>query len=315
MSRPRPRPVSAVGKLLELRQRIHSVEGIRAVTRTLATVAAAKLSRTRRRAAGLGSYAGRVRDMVLRQQLYTARTGIPLGSLSTLLAPRSPVSRIAVLVIAADRGMCGGYNIELCRAAMAFCDHEAARGREVSLLLKGRRAGAYFRRRNFVILRQEPWEREAVPSVTVDRWLAHLLQLFRSGAVDEVHAVYTEFHSPVQRRPRVVRFLPVQLPSEPRALAAASTIDRWHYEPALRQLLDDLLATYLHVQLYDVLLESYASEQGARMITMEEATERADRALQGYRVQLHRLRRDAITTELIGTRAAGRTSRSYPGAG
>ena len=117
-----------MGKLQELRQRIHSVEGIQVVTRTLATVAAAKLSRTRRRAAGLRQYARRVREMVLHQQLYSARTGLDLGDLSTLLRPRPPTGRIAVLIIAGDRGMCGGYNLEACRFALDFCEGLKAAG-------------------------------------------------------------------------------------------------------------------------------------------------------------------------------------------
>ena len=139
-------------------------------------------------------------------------------------------------------------------------------------------------------------------------WLGLLLDQYRSGEVDEVHAVYTEFHSAIRHRPRVVRMLPVELPAPPADGHPVQVIEKWHYEPALRELIDELLAAYLRVQLYDVLLESYASEQGARMITMEEATERADRALQEYRVQHNRLRREAITIDLLGrclaTRAA-----------
>lgn len=299
-----------MGKLQEVRQRIQSVEGIRAVTRTLATVAAAKLSRTRRRAAGLRLYARRVREMVLRQQLYAARTGVDLGDLSSLLGPRPLSGRIAVVVIAGDRGMCGGYNLEVCRFALDFCERKQAAGLQVGLLLKGRRAIGFFRRHNGEILYQEPWQREGCSAEEVERWLGRLLDRYRSGDVDEVHVVYTEFRSPIRRHPRVVRILPVELPAKAGDAASASVIERWHYEPALRQLLDELLALYLRVQLEDVLLESYASEQGARMITMEEATERADRTLQEYRVQHNRLRREAITIELLGAHYASRASRA-----
>jgi F-type H+-transporting ATPase subunit gamma len=302
-----------MGKLQEVRQRIQSIEGIHAVTRTLATVAAAKLSRTRRRAAGLRVYAGRIREMVLHQQLYAARTGLDLGELSSLLAPRPHVGRIAVLTIAGDRGMCGGYNLEACRLALAFCESRKAAGQGVRLLLKGRRAIAYFHRRKAEILHQEPWRREGVTSADVERWLGLLLDQYRSGDVDEVHVVYTEFHSAIRHRPRVVRILPVELPGLPAEGHPLQVIEKWHYEPALRELLDELLATYLRVQLHDVLLESYASEQGARMITMEEATERADLAMQEYRLLHNRLRREAITVDLLGTLYSGRLGRAAAG--
>jgi F-type H+-transporting ATPase subunit gamma len=109
-----------MGKLLELRQRIRAVENIQAITRTLATVAAAKLSRTRRRAAGLREYAGSVRGMLYRQQRDLAARGLDLGALSPLLRERRPVRRVVVLVITGDRGMCGGYNLGACRLALEF---------------------------------------------------------------------------------------------------------------------------------------------------------------------------------------------------
>jgi len=303
-----------MGKLQEVRQRIQSVEAIQAVTRTLATVAAAKLSRTRRRAAGLRRYARRVREMVLHQQAYAERTGVDLGELSALLGARPSVGRIAVVVIAGDRGMCGGYNLEVCRLALAFTEERTKAGQRVRLLLKGRRAIGYFRRRTADVAHQEPWRREGVTHDDVTRWLALALGQYRSGEVDEVHVVYTEFHSPIRHHPRVVRILPVELPGGRLGRGTAEPeVERWHYEPALREILDELLALYLRVQLEDVLLESYASEQGARMITMEEATERADRAAQEYRVQHNRLRRESITIDLLGSLHAARSSRAAAG--
>jgi F-type H+-transporting ATPase subunit gamma len=160
---------------------------------------------------------------------------------------------------------------------------------------------------------QEPWQREGVTAADVERWLGLLLKQYRSGEVDEVHVVYTEFHSAIRHRPRVVRILPVELPQLPAGGHPDQVVEKWHYEPPLQELLDELLATYLRVQLYDVLLESYASEQGARMITMEEATERADRTMQEYRILHNRLRREAITVDLLGTLYAGRVGRAATG--
>jgi F-type H+-transporting ATPase subunit gamma len=297
-----------VSKLLELRQRIRTVEGIQAITRTLATVAAARLSRTRRRAAGLRAYARRVREMVLHQQAWLARTGLSLGAMSSLLRERAPIRAVAVLVIASDRGMCGGYNLEACRLGATVRQQHAQAGRRIRLLLKGRKAVSYFRRSRAEIFEETRWPRQGVTTEEVERLLARLLDLYRSRKVDAVYAVYTEFHSAIRRRPRALRLLPVELPAPPPASPAAAAIARWHYEPGLPALVDELIAMYLRVQLYDVLLESYASEHGARMITMEEATERAERSLQEYRVAHHRLRREAITTDLLGTLFAARAS-------
>jgi F-type H+-transporting ATPase subunit gamma len=288
-----------VGKLLELRQRIKAVENIQAVTRTLATVAAAKLSRTRNRAAGMRAYARSVRDMLHHQQTYLARAR--LEPFAPLLEQREPQNRVALLVITADRGMCGGYNLEATRAALAFWERGQRAGHRVTFILKGKRGVGYFKRRRAEIVHHEGWWREGVRAQDVERLLGVILNLYRSGAADAVYAIYTEFYSPIHRRARAVRLLPVEAPAAGDSVSAGAPIEKWHHEPAFQELIEELVAVYLRVQLYDVLLESYASEQGARMITMQEATERADKTLQEYRVQHHRLRREAITIDLLQT--------------
>jgi len=297
-----------MAKLAELRQRIRAVENIQTITRTLATVAAAQLSRIRRRAAGLGVYAGTMREILFRQQDYLARAGLGFGSVSWLLREREPVTNLALLVITADRGMCGGYNLEACRFGMEFWERSRKAGQKVRFVLKGAKGVGYFKRHHAEIRHQEGWRRGGIGAADVERLLGVLLNLYRSGEVDAVHAVYTEFQSPIRRRPRAVRLLPVELPGGRIEQGAAEAIHKWYYEPAFAEMVDELLAVYLRVQLLDMLLESCASEQGARMITMEEATERADKALQEYRVQHNRLRREAITIDLLGAVFASRAA-------
>jgi F-type H+-transporting ATPase subunit gamma len=295
-----------MSKLLELRQRIRAVENIQAITRTLATISAAKLSRTRRRAAGLREYARAVREILDHQQRYLASRGLELEALSPLLCAPRPVRRVILLVLTGDRGMCGGYNLAACRLALEFRAATLKAGRTIGLVLKGRKGFEYFTRRRADILHQEGWGRGGSWSDEVERLLRLLLGLYRSGEADAIYVVFTEFHSPVRRRPRTLRLLPVRRSTSEDAQASADQIGKWHHEPGLAGMLEELLAVYLRIQLHEVLLASYASEQGARMITMEEATERADKALQEYRIRHNRLRREAITTDLLGTLVASR---------
>jgi len=302
-----------MGKLLELKQKIAAVENIQTITRTLATVAAAKLGRTRRRAAGMRSYAQRIREMVSHQQASLARRGLSLGALSSLLRERVPFHRVALLVISSDRGMCGGYNLEICRHGLEFWEQRRKSGQPVAFVLKGARGARFFQRRKAAVLHQESWSRGGIKRAEVERLLGLLLNLYQSGQVDAVFAAYTEFHSPIHRQPRIIRLLPIELPAGPDE-RRAGTDTAWSYEPGLTELIDELLTLYLRVQLTDALLESYASEQGARMITMEEATERAEKSLQEYRVQHNRLRREMITTDLLGTLYASRAIEQTSGA-
>jgi F-type H+-transporting ATPase subunit gamma len=295
-----------VAKVIELRQRIKTVEIIKTVTRILATVSAAKLSRTRHRAAGMRDYTQNIRAILYDQQVYMASTGLSFGAFSSLLKETEPVKNIALLVITADRGMCGGYNLAVCRLALDFWERRGKADQKVKFIIKGKKGAAYFKKHNAEIIHKENWRRKGVKAEDVERLLKFLLTLYLSGEADEVYAVYTQFYSPVHRRPQVVRMLPVGLHLKEER--PAEKIERWYYEPSFRETIGELLAIYLRVQLFDVLLESYASEQGARMITMEEAAERADKTLLECRVQYNRLRREVITTELLGVLFASKVT-------
>lgn len=295
-----------MGKLLELRGRIRAVENIQAVTRTLATVAAAKLALTRRRAAGLRVYAQRLRELLWAQEaalIDAARRGE--GALAGALAGRTPVQGAALLLLTGDRGMCGGYNLEICRLADEFRRTRERAGQQVRFVAKGAKGRRHLARRGAEIVHEEGWGRGGPGAEDVERLAARLLELFRSRAADEVWVAYTEFRSPIHRAPQLRRLLPIELPGAARAGEAAAPA-RWEYEPSAPEILEELLAIHLRVQLCDALLESYASEQGARMVTMEEATARADASLQEYRVQHNRLRREAITIDLLGAVFAAR---------
>lgn len=284
-------------KLLELRQRISSVENIETITRTLATVSAAKLSWSRRRAAGLREYTRKMENILGEQQAYLESKGVRIGSLSPLLSERDAVRTVAVLVITADRGMCGSYNLAACRLALDFWEKRKTSAQNTVFLMKGRKGELFFRKRKAAIVHAAGWRRKGVQPDEVEKTLSLLLDLFLSGTVDEVYAVYTQFYSPIHRLPQIKRLLPLTMELHGHGRAA---IEKWYYEPSFRDIFDELLAIYLRVRLYDVMLESYASEQGARMLTMEEATERANKTLSEYRMLYNRLRRESITIDLLG---------------
>lgn len=286
------------------------VRSIQTITRTMATVASAKLSRTRERAAGMREYTERLRGIIRRQELYAERIGIDLTRLSPYLSPRSEVRRALVLALAGDRGMCGAYNLSANRTAARLVGELEAQGREVELVVKGARGERYLRKRcNASLSHVETWKREGVTAEEVDTLARRLSDAYLSGSCDEVWCVYTRFYSPLKREPSAVRLLPLA-PETAGEAYAHGIPGRWFYEPALEPVLEHLLGEFLRLQVEDVLLESYASEQGARMITMEEATERAARTMQDLVVRHNRLRRETITTDLIGVLFASRLRES-----
>lgn len=300
-----------MAKLVELRQQIKTVENLKSITGTLSTVAAAKLSRTRNKADGLRVYSERMRRILFDQYESLSGQGEqgrgPGGSdVSPLLESRPEGSKRTLFVITSDRGMCGNYNVAVERLALEFRDESERAGKQVSIVAKGQKGVKYFKKRGADICHSEHWDRAGVTTDDIERLLETLVDRYLSGEADEVYCAYTRFYSPTRTRPVIIRMLPISLGSTDATRVSAegggveAPVDKWFYEPSFNEVIRELLAIYLRVQVYDVLLESYASEQGARMITMQEATERADTILQEHQVTYRRLRRDAITIDLLG---------------
>jgi F-type H+-transporting ATPase subunit gamma len=291
-------------KLVEIRRRTATVRSIRSVAGTLATVASAKLSRTRERAAGMREYAERMRGIVRRQQAAAAAAGIDLVALSPFLQPHDEVRRVLLLHISGDRGMCGAYNSAIAREAGMFIRSRMADGKAVAVIAKGLKGEKYIRRRTKAeVVCAAGWPRAGVTPEEVDALCDRLFTAFLAGEADEVWCSYTRFYSPLRRHPTVVRLLPLTFEAAGLADVSGAAVAppmRWFYEPDLATIMHELLGIFLRLQVFDVMLESYAAEQGARMITMQEATERADRSLQELTVAYNRLRREVITTDLLG---------------
>lgn len=284
-------------RLLELKQRMSTIRNIQAVTRTLATVSSAKLSRTRGRAAGLRLYSGRMRDALHRQQAYLSAHPDEFTDISPYLVPHERISRVLLIHITGDRGMCGGYNLAIDRLSLRFIEEQKAAGRVVQAACKGLKGTQYLRRRTDAeIIHAEGWSRAGVRDEDIDRFYGIATQAFLAGTADEVHASYTEFHTPLHRVPKTIRLLPVQ----PAEGSYGDGTDKWSYEPDFGGVLEELVEAFVRIQIEEVLLQSYASEQGARMITMEEATERAANSLRDCQLLYNRLRREVITTDLLG---------------
>jgi F-type H+-transporting ATPase subunit gamma len=295
-------------KLADVRARMRSVEGIGEVCRTLATVASAKLAQTRERALGARVYTARLREILARQQRAALIAGEDVRELSPLMEQRSQVRAIDLAVIGADRGLCGGYNLSVGRAARAFAVRQLADGVAVTAVTRGRRVETYLRRATTLPNADATaWTRAGVTDADVDWLLERATQDFLSGQVDEVWACYTAFVSTVRREPTIVRLLPV-MPADFATLVSADE-GAWQYEPSQKSCVAELLQAFVRLQIEDVLLESFASEQAARMVTMQEAAERADRTLADLRVAYNRLRRESITADLVGVLVAGRVRR------
>jgi len=198
-----------------------------------------------------------------------------------------------VIVVTADRGLCGAFSANVIRAAQNFIrehSHEA-----VQLVTIGRKASDFFRRRTIPI-RKQVFVAQALSLETAREIADGLIKDFVSEDIDGVYVVYNEFKSLIAQTVRAERLLPITggLEAEPN-----QTLADYLYEPGPEAILSDLLPKHIEFQLYRVLLESAAAEQGARMTAMEAATKNASDMINHLTLTYNRIRQAAITKEII----------------
>jgi F-type H+-transporting ATPase subunit gamma len=294
-------------RLAEIRGHIKSVSGIRQVCRTMATVSSAKLSKARDQALGLRVYSGKLRGVVERQQAALGQSGTDIASLSPLLVEPVEPKKLLVLALGGDRGLCGGYNIAISRTARAFVEEKADAGYEVAFSVLGGRVERYVRRLDaYEVENTWTWPRQGVTAELVDELYELVSGAFTGGTADEVWCAYTQFISPVQREPRVIRLLPIVAEAGP---SDETEVVEWVYEPRRDPTIREAVERLARAQVEDVILESYASEHAARMVTMEEASERADKMLAELMVRANRVRRESVTADLLGVLVSRRVGR------
>ena len=274
--------------LKAIRKRVASVQNIQQITKAMKMVSAARLRRAQEAALAARPYAEKLEAIL---QNLAAQSGE--GS-HPFLTPR-PETATTLVLITSDRGLCGGFNSSLVRAAEAFLTDHA--DRHVRLVLIGRRGYDHFKRRDV------PIDEEHVNlfgRLSAD--LAHDIgrragDRFRAGETDSLYVLYARFRSALVQVPTIDRILPIA-PAEPQAETTAPTLE-YLYEPTPAELVADLLERYVDMLLYRAMLESVASEHGARMTAMDNATNNAVEMIDRLTLDMNRARQAGITRELL----------------
>jgi len=272
--------------LKALRKRISTVRSTQKITKAMKMVAAAKLRRAQDAAERARPYAEKVVEM------FEAVVSDVEGAAHPLLARRDE-SRLDLVVVTSDRGLCGGYNANLLRKADAFMREHP--GKKIAITGVGRKSLEFFRRRGVTLAGQQT-EVMSRPVIDSARALAQgLTQRFADGETDAVYLLYSRFRSAVSQIPTVMSLLPVTRPEVTPTTQPAEYI----FEPARPELLATLLPRYIETLLMQALLESIASEHGARMTAMESATTNASDMIDRLSLSMNRARQATITTELM----------------
>jgi F-type H+-transporting ATPase subunit gamma len=270
--------------LKALRKRISTVRSTQQITRAMKMVAAARLRRAQEAAERARPYAGKLAE------LFSAVAAGVEPDAHPLLAHREE-HRIDLLILTSDRGLCGGYNANLLRLAEAQLreKHDA----EAAITVVGRKGVEYFRRRGANVVMSRLGILTTAPSALAAELGEALMKRFVAEESDAVYLVYSRFRSAISQVPTVVPLLPVAAPT-----GDAPAVD-YLFEPARPELLAHLLPRYVVAQITQALLEAVASEHGARMTAMENATNNANDMIGRLTLSMNRARQATITTELM----------------
>jgi F-type H+-transporting ATPase subunit gamma len=277
--------------LRDIRKRIRSVKNTQKITRAMKLVAAAKLRRAQEAILAARPYALELGGLLHR---VATRAKTPDGRLPHPLLEVNEPRRVLLVVMTSDRGLCGGFNSSILRRAERFVRENKEEYDALELATIGRKGRDYFRRRKVATTRDFPGVFENLTYRRATEIAHGLADEFITTDLDAVYLLYNEFKSAMTQRIVVEQLLPI----EHEDLPIGEDVD-YIYEPDQAAVLDQLAPRYMAVEIWRALLESHASEHGARMNAMENATKNAKELVASLTLQFNRARQSQITKELM----------------
>ncbi|WP_370177969.1 F0F1 ATP synthase subunit gamma [Alteriqipengyuania sp.] len=286
-----------MASLKELKGRIKSVKSTQKITKAKQMVAAAKLRRAQEAAEAARPYAERLNAVM-------ASLASKVGgsdSAPKLLAGNGSDQRHLLVVVNTDKGLCGGLNANIVKEALKKATSLREKGKDVQFYLVGRKGRAPIKRNNAdAIAKHFDTSNVRTPGFDEAEAIAsELLEMFEAGKFDVAHLVYPIFKSALAQDPTTQQLIPVPAAEGEAKPASGSGDALVEYEPGEEEILEALLPRYVRTQLFGALLEREASEQGASMTAMDNATRNAGDLIKNLNIQYNRSRQAAITTELI----------------
>ena len=292
-----------MASLRDVRLKIRSVKNISQITQAMKLVAAAKLRRVQERVEQGKPYSQTMAELV-------GMLAPNVREFAHPLLEERPVGAVGVVVISADKGLAGSYNSNLLRVAHQFIDRKQKElsdidsgGREkVQIITIGKKATEYFRKRGYNVVQSYMSIGDKAEYSDVRNIANTVTGMFLNGQVDEVHFCFTEFINTITQRPQAIKFLPIEPPGGEETAEATPTEEgklEFIFEPPAPELLGVLLPRFVETRVYQLLLEAVASEFGARMTAMTNATKNADEQIDDLTLLANRTRQAMITKELL----------------
>ena len=277
----------AVQSARAVKRKIRSVGNIKKITRAMQMVAAAKLKKVQGRLLELRPYSDKIVEFLQGLSAQVKNMDYPL------FTPRTEIKKIGVVVMMADKGLCGSYNSNMARYTQRFIQEH---GKPVIPIAIGRKAEDYFRKQRQEVKASYVQLPTEVPFSQIKTITKGLVDMFLSGEVDEIHLLFTRYVNALTFKPGHVKFFPIE--PEP-AKEKSSLAHEYDFEPEPAKILDKLIPRYVEVAFHRLLLESMSSEHAARMNAMRNATDSATDMIDSLTLIYNNARQAGITKELL----------------
>ncbi len=271
--------------LKEIRARIKAAKNIQQITKAMKLVAAARLKKATDRVLEARPYADKMRGLM---ESIASSGDLP----SHPLMEKREIKNYCVILLTSDRGLPGAYNSGLIRKTVEFMKEASGKG---ALVTVGKKGTQFFSKRGYNMLHSMTVPSSGAQLGDAIEVTRAARQLFESGEVDAIYVCYSKFFSAIRQVPQIVQLLPIEPPVSDQP---TKTIP-FEFEPGPAELLGDLLPRYFQTLVWQAMLESTASEFGARMTAMTSATDNAGKMIQGLTLKANRERQAAITTEIL----------------
>ncbi|NLU49084.1 MAG: F0F1 ATP synthase subunit gamma [Syntrophomonadaceae bacterium] len=278
----------------DFKRRIRSVTNTKQITKAMKMVAAAKLRKAQESAEASRPYAGKLAEVLARLSVISTDSRHPL------LEKHEAIDKVTYLVITADRGLCGAFNTNIIRAANDAIKQEQ-RSVENGIAAVGRKSRDFFRKRGFKMQGEFVNLGDNISYAHAKEIGQYIIQMYEEGATDEVYLVYARFVNALRQVPTIVKLLPIEPPQSEAGdeKGGREFVADYIYEPSADAILTTLLPRYVESQIYHALLESKASEHGARMTAMGNATDNASELIDNLTLRMNKARQAGITTEIL----------------
>lgn len=279
-----------MASLKEVRNRIASVKSTQQITSAMKMVAASKLRKAQTGILQLRPFANRQKELL---QKLGSDVG---GNMPSELSDQRVANHVLIVALSSNRGLCGAFNTNVIKQSISVRNSYIATGSKVSYITIGRKASEFFQKNGYNVIESHDEIYDNINFAQVSALADHLIDLFMSHKFDKVILIYHQFKNAVVQYLVAEQFLPI---SPVQSKDGNSQKADYIFDPSREEILETLVPSILRTQVYKAVLDSWASEQGARMTAMSQATDNASELLKELKLTYNKARQAAITNEIL----------------